>query len=40
MFDMEGIDSLLDGGATAPPKLGYYLELTLRCRWISPHAPQ
>jgi hypothetical protein len=30
MFDMEGIDSLLDGGTQAAPKLGYFVELTLR----------
>ena len=30
MFDMEGIDALIDGGAAAPPKLGYFVELTLR----------
>ena len=31
MFDMDGIDALLDGGgAQAAPKLGYFVELTLR----------
>ena len=30
MFDMDGIDALLDGGGQAAPKLGYFVELTLR----------
>jgi len=30
MFDMDGIDALLEGGARPAPKLGYFVEIALR----------